>query len=49
MTVDIKLKQTVDNSYSIEIGALPSLKFDTKVAVVTNPTVSKLHLKYLNV
>ncbi len=47
MTVDITLNQTIDNSYTITIDALPKLYFDTKVAVVTNPTVSKLHLDYL--
>ncbi len=47
MTVNIPLKQVVDNSYDISIDALPSLYFDTKVAIVTNPTVSKLHLKFL--
>ena len=47
MTVDIDLKQTVDNSYQIYIEALPKLAFGKKVAVVTNPTVSALHLDYL--
>jgi len=47
MTVDIDLKKTVDNSYKIYIDALPALTFDKKVAVVTNPTVSGLHLEYL--
>ena len=47
MTVDIDLKQTVDNSYQIYIEALPKLTFGKKVAVVTNPTVSALHLAYL--
>lgn len=47
MTVDIDLKKTIDNSYKIHIDVLPPLKFDTKVAVVTNPTVSGLHLSYL--
>ena len=47
MTVDIDLKQSVDNSYKIYIEALPKLAFGKKVAVVTNPTVSALHLDYL--
>jgi len=47
MIVDIDLKHTVDNSYKIYIDALAKLTFDKKVAVVTNPTVSALHLDYL--
>ncbi len=47
MTVDITLKQTLDKSYTITIDTLPELHFDTKVAIVTNPTISKLHLDYL--
>ncbi len=47
MQVNIPLKQLVDNSYDITIDTLPELYFDTKVAVVTNTTVSKLHLEYL--
>jgi len=47
MTVEIDLKKTVDNSYAIYIDALPALTFGKKVAVVTNTTVSGLHLSYL--
>jgi 3-dehydroquinate synthase len=47
MTVDIDLKKTVDDSYKIYIDLLPKLAFGKKVAVVTNPTVSALHLEYL--
>ncbi len=47
MTIDIHLKKEIDNSYQVHLGELPALKFDTKVAVVTNPTVSALHLEYL--
>jgi 3-dehydroquinate synthase len=47
MQVNIALKKVVDNSYNITIDTLPNLHFDTKVAVVTNSTVSKLHLDYL--
>jgi 3-dehydroquinate synthase len=47
MTVNIPLKKLVDNSYDIFIDALPELDFDTKVAIVTNPTVSKYHLETL--
>ncbi len=47
MQVHIELKKVVDNSYDITIDTLPKLHFDTKVAVVTNSTVSALHLEYL--
>ncbi|MCW9067135.1 MAG: 3-dehydroquinate synthase [Sulfurimonas sp.] len=47
MQVNIALKKVVDDSYDITIDTLPKLHFDTKVAIVTNETVSKLHLKYL--
>ncbi|MEA3372286.1 MAG: 3-dehydroquinate synthase [Campylobacterota bacterium] len=47
MTVDIPLKHETDNSYQITIDTLPQLHFDTKVAIVTNPTVSGYHLEYL--
>jgi len=47
MQVTIPLKKTIDNSYDITIDTLPALHFDRKVAIVTNTTVSSLHLKYL--
>ncbi len=47
MLVNIPLKKTIDNSYDIMIDTLPSLHFNKKVAIVTNTTVSKLHLNYL--
>jgi len=47
MQVNIALKKVVDNSYDITINTLPELHFDTKVAIVTNNTVSDLHLAYL--
>lgn len=47
MQVHIELKKIVDNSYNITIDTLPKIHFDTKVAVVTNATVSTLHLEYL--
>ena len=47
MTVDITLKKEVDNSYEIVIDTLPQLTFNRKVAIVTNPKVAGLHLKYL--
>jgi 3-dehydroquinate synthase len=47
MVVDITLKKETDNSYKIVIDELPKLLFDGKVAIVTNPKVAGLHLKYL--
>lgn len=47
MHIDIQLKREIDSSYQVHIGELPALHFDVKVAIVTNPTVSALHLNYL--
>ena len=47
MTISINLKKEIDLSYNVTIDTLPTLTYDTKVAVVTNPTVSGLHLEYL--
>ncbi len=47
MQVNISLKKVVDNSYNIMIDSLPTLHFDTKVAIITNPKVAGLHLGYL--
>ncbi len=47
MTIDINLKKEIDLSYQVTIDKLSDLHFDTKVAIVTNPTVSALHLAYL--
>ena len=47
MTIDINLKKEIDLSYTVTIDTLPELHYDTKVAIVTNPTVSALHLEYL--
>jgi len=47
MKIDIKLVKTEDKSYPIIIDKLPKLKLDKKVAIITNPKVSGLHLKYL--
>lgn len=44
MIVNITLP---DTSYDITIDTLKTLSFDKKVVVVTNPTISKLHLEYL--
>lgn len=45
MTVKIELPN--DIKYDINIDTLKHLEYDTKVVVVTNTTVSELHLKYL--
>ncbi len=47
MQVNIPLKKVIDNSYNITINTIPKIHFDTKVAIVTNPKVSGLHLGYL--
>ncbi|MEA3316026.1 MAG: 3-dehydroquinate synthase [Campylobacterota bacterium] len=44
MTVKITLP---DTSYDITIDTLNTISIDKKVVVVTNPTISKLHLDYL--
>ena len=44
MKVHIK---TPSNEYDIIIDSLKEIKFNQKVVVVTNPTISKLHKKYL--
>ena len=47
MKVNIPLKKVIDNSYDITIDSLASIYFDTKVAIVTNPTIAALHLETL--
>jgi len=47
MIVPIELAHTKNVTYDITIDALPPLTFDTKVAVVTNPTVAEHHLQTL--
>jgi 3-dehydroquinate synthase len=48
LKIDIELKKEVDNSYQIEFGDLPELDFfGQKVAVISNPKVSGLHLQKL--
>ena len=44
MKVHIK---TPSNEYDIIIDSLKEIKFNQKIVVVTNPTISKLHKKYL--
>lgn len=45
MTVNIKLPN--DITYDITIDTLKTMSLDKKVVIVTNPTVSDLHLEYL--
>ena len=47
MIVPIELAHTKNITYNITIDALPQLTLDTKVAVVTNPTVAGYHLQTL--
>ena len=47
MQVNIPLKKVIDNSYDIIIDPMPTMHFDKKVAIVTNPKVAGLHLGYL--
>ena len=47
MQVHIPLKKVIDNSYSITIDTIPTIHFDTKIAIVTNPKIAGLHLGYL--
>lgn len=52
MKIEIDLKKTVDDSYSIIIDSLPQLQIDKKFAIITNETIANLHLdtllKYLS-
>jgi len=45
MIVPIEIKQPPVKRYEITIDRLPELRFDCKVAIVTNPTVAPLHLE----
>ncbi len=47
MIVPIELAHTPNITYDITIDALPQLTFDTKVAIITNPTVARYHLDTL--
>lgn len=47
MLVSIELKSSSVVKYDITIDALANMCFDRKVAIVTNPTVSSLHLDTL--
>ena len=43
----VKIDLPLEKSYNIYVDKLKELYFDTKVVVVTNPTVSGFHLEYL--
>jgi len=47
MIVPIRLENSGVVEYDVIIDKLPNLSFDTKVAIITNPTVSSLHLDKL--
>ena len=47
MVVPISLENSKNIEYDIIIDNLPSLKFNTKVAIITNDTVAPLHLEFL--
>ncbi len=47
MNIDIHLNKEIDNSYQVHIGTIESIDVDAKVAIITNPKVSGLHLHYL--
>ena len=47
MVVPIELNTPDQIKYDIVIDHLPKLKFERKVAIVTNPTISSLHLERL--
>lgn len=47
MTISINLKRVIDDSYSIHIGALPEIKYEGKVVILTNPKVAGFHLQLL--
>ena len=47
MKIDIDFNETSTRGYSVYIDELKKLSFDTKVAIVTNTTISALHLETL--
>lgn len=44
MQIPVNLK---DNSYSVFVSNLPNLEFNTKIAIISNDKIAKLHLEYL--
>ncbi|MDX1808025.1 MAG: 3-dehydroquinate synthase [Sulfurospirillaceae bacterium] len=47
MFINIDFNTTEKRDYEIFIDELEKLEFDTKVAIVTNPTVAKFHLDHV--
>ena len=47
MIVPIHLENSAIVKYNVTIDKLPKLSFDTKVAIITNPTIANLHLDKL--
>ena len=47
MIIPIELKSQVDHSYPIHLGPIGPIRHNAKVAIVTNTTVSALHLEAL--
>ncbi|BCD60197.1 MULTISPECIES: 3-dehydroquinate synthase [unclassified Nitratiruptor] len=47
MEVFIDLKKHEDRNYPIHIGPIETIQLTSKAAIVTNPKVAGLHLKYL--
>ena len=47
MIIPIHLESSAVRGYNVTIDTLPKLSFDTKVVVVTNPTVAGFHLDTL--
>ncbi len=45
MRIPIAINNKKETKYDIYIQSLPKLKFNTKVAIVTNPTVAGLSFK----
>ncbi len=47
MIIPIRLESSTVRGYNVTIDRLPKLSFDTKVVIVTNPTVAGFHLDNL--
>ncbi|MDR2033933.1 MAG: 3-dehydroquinate synthase [Helicobacteraceae bacterium] len=47
MDIEIVLNKNIDDSYKIYLGDLDPLRFETKVAIVTNKTIAPIHLAAL--
>jgi 3-dehydroquinate synthase len=47
MTIPILFQPKSSMDYEITIDDLPCLRFDKKVAIITNPTIARLHLETL--